>query len=86
MAYTFREGTEEQTKSINRALENRSHLLFEFSEENDSIKRVFLPMLENCQITESQNSNLGEYSLIGRNNNLFSYTSSKSREFKVSFL
>jgi len=68
-----------------RALEARSHLLFEFQSENKQIKRVFVPMLENCEISESQSSNLIEYNLIGRNSNLYSYTSGKSRELKLGF-
>lgn len=68
-----------------RALEARSHLLFEFQSENNQIKRVFVPMLENCEISESQSSNLIEYNLIGRNSNLYSYTSGKSRELKLGF-
>ena len=75
----------EPRKIEKRALEARSHLLFEFQSENGQIKRVFIPMLENCEIAESQSSNLIEYNLIGRNSNLYSYTSGKSRELKLGF-
>lgn len=84
MTYTFKKGTDQQRDANKRVLELRSHLLFEFPVE-EGVKRVFIPMLENCQLSEGQSSNLGEYSLIGRNNNLYSYTSGKSREFKLSF-
>lgn len=67
-----------------RVLEKRSHLTFEFPTE-EGVQRVYVPILENCVIAETQNSNLSEYNLIGRNSSLFAYLSGKSREISLSF-
>ena len=67
-----------------RKLGQRSHLVFEF-QTKDGGKRCYLPMFENCQITESQKSNLSEYSLLGRNSSIYSYMGAKSRNFSVTF-
>jgi hypothetical protein len=68
-----------------RELSRRSHLIFEFPSENNTIKKVYIPFLSNAKISENQKPNLGEYSLLGRANSLFSYAGSKSTNFSVSF-
>jgi hypothetical protein len=76
-----------KTKKINnRKLGERSHLVFEFPGPKGNLpRRCYLPMLENCQVTESQKSNLAEYSLLGRNSSIYSYMGAKSRTFSLTF-
>lgn len=68
-----------------RALADRSHLVFEFPQHKGNLIRAYLPFLENIQITESQRSNLSEYSLLGRNSSIYSYMGAKSRQFTLTF-
>lgn len=69
----------------NRQLHERSNLTFEFPGPNGEIKRCFIPFLENCDISESQKSNLAEYSLLARSGSIFSYLGAKSRSFNLTF-
>lgn len=69
---------------IKRKLEERSHLMFEFQTQEGS-KRAFLPFSENLKITESQQSNLADYSLLSRNTQIFAYMGADSRSLKLSF-
>lgn len=69
----------------NRQLHERSNLTFEFPGPNGQIKRSFIPFLENCDISESQKSNLAEYSLLARSGSIFSYLGAKSRSFNLTF-
>ena len=68
-----------------RSLGQRSHLVFEFPAHGERGYRAYLPMFENCQITEAQKSNLAEYSLLGRNSSIYSYLGAKSRTFNLTF-
>jgi len=68
-----------------RKLHERSYLLFEFPTRGNEITRTYIPMLENCKVSENQKSNLAEYSLLGRSGSIFSYLGAKSRSFNLSF-
>lgn len=72
-----------------RVLSERSFLMFQYplksSSENIGYTELYIPMLENIDLSESQNSNLVSFDLIGRAGNLFAYTGAKSRNFKVKF-
>lgn len=67
-----------------RYLHERSFLVFEFPGPNE-VKRAYLPFLENIEISESQKSNLAEYSLLARPGSLYSYLGAKSRSFNLEF-
>lgn len=69
---------------IKRKLEERSHLMFEF-QTPEGTKRAFLPFSENLKITESQQSNLTDYSLLSRSSQIFAYMGAESRMLKLSF-
>ena len=64
---------------VPRKLADRSHLLFQFPQTNKRVLEVYIPFLENVDVTESRRSNLATYDIIGRNGNLFSFLGSKSR-------
>jgi hypothetical protein len=53
--------------------------------ENIGYTELYVPFLENIDISESQNANLASFDLIGRAGNLFAYTGAKSRNFKIKF-
>lgn len=72
-------------KPNQRKLEERSHLIFEFPQPKSRAITVFLPMLENCNISENQKANIANYSLIGRSGNLHSYLGANSRSINLSF-
>lgn len=72
-------------KPNQRKLEERSHLIFEFPQPKSRAITVFLPMLENCNISENQKANIANYSLIGRAGNLHSYLGANSRSINLSF-
>jgi len=67
-----------------RLLHERSFLVFEFPGPNE-VKRAYLPFLENIDISESQKSNLAEYSLLARPGSLYSYLGARSRSFNLEF-
>lgn len=72
----------------NRVLSDRSFLIFQYpSEQSENVgyKELFLPFLENVDISESQNSNIASFDLLGRAGNLFAYTGAKSRNIKLKF-
>lgn len=78
-------GASDRTKQFTkRKLEERSHLMFEFQTPEGS-KRAFLPFSENLKITESQQSNLTDYSLLSRSSQIFAYMGAESRMLKLSF-
>jgi len=69
-----------------RALPERSFLYFRYPQpETNKFLDFYIPMLENCQISESQKPNLNTYELVGRPGSLFSYHGSKSRDIKLNF-
>jgi hypothetical protein len=68
-----------------RLLHERSFLTFEFPMAGEKISRAYLPMLENCDVSESQKSNLAEYSLLGRSGSIYSYLGAKSRMISLTF-
>ena len=51
----------------------------------DRPTQMFIPILENLDISETQAANLATYDLIGRPGNLFSYLGAKSRSFNLKF-
>lgn len=72
-------------KIFNRHLHERSNLTFEFPGPNGKITRAFVPFLENCEVSESQKSNLAEYSLLSRSGSIFSYLGAKARTISLNF-
>lgn len=74
-----------ELNKIDRKLEERSHLTFEFPQTNNRVFRTFLPFLENPKVSERGRANLNEYNLIGRAGSLFSYGGANSREINLTF-
>jgi hypothetical protein len=70
---------------VNRHLQNRSYLIFEYKGEQGMRHFSILPFFENIVITEDQKANLAVYDLVGRNGNMYAYTGAKSRQFKLTF-
>lgn len=69
-----------------RLLPERSFLYFRFpTKDFRKTRDVYIPMLDNCDISESQKSTLGTYELLGRSGNLFAYHGAKSRDIKLRF-
>lgn len=66
-----------------RYLAERSYLYFQYP--GNSGHEIFLPMLENIDISESQRPNYATYDLIGRSGSLYAYLGSRSREFNLKF-
>ena len=67
-----------------RYLAERSYLYYQYPGTPDG-PEIYLPMLENIEISESQRPNYATYDLIGRSGSLFAYLGSKSREFTLKF-
>lgn len=69
-----------------RLLPERSFLYFRFpTKDFRKTRDVYIPMLDNCDISESQKSTLGTYELLGRSGNLFAYHGARSRDIKLRF-
>lgn len=73
------------SKYVPRKLAERSNLLFEFPQTNERRLQVYLPMLENCQISEAKKANLASYDLLGRSNTIYAYMGAKSRTINLKF-
>lgn len=67
-----------------RYLHERSFLSFEFPGPNE-VSRAYIPFLENAEVSESQKSNLAEYSLLARPGSIYSYLGAKSRNISLEF-
>jgi hypothetical protein len=74
----------DQKKPTRRSLPERSHLRFDFPTKN-KITKIYVPMLENCNLSEKQSSNLADFDLIGRSNTISAYLGSKARSFDLGF-
>lgn len=72
-------------KPFTRGLADRSHLEFQFPVENNNIKRVYLPFLENIKVSESRKANLVNYNMLGRNSSLYGFVGGTSRQISVRF-
>jgi len=72
-------------KYIPRKLAERSHLVFQFPQEQNRFIEAYLPILEKLEISESRKANLSSYDLIGRNGSLYSHLGAKSRTFSLRF-
>lgn len=57
-----------------------------FTTDGGSSKKIKLPFMENIMIKEGQKANYVDYDPIGRAGSLFTYTGSKSRNLKLSFM
>ena len=69
-----------------RFLPERSYLYLRYPQEKaNKFIDVYIPFLENIEISESQKPNLSTYDLLGRPGNLFAYYGAKSRELKLKF-
>jgi hypothetical protein len=67
-----------------RYLAERSYLYYQYP-GNPHGPEIYLPMLENIEISESQRPNYATYDLIGRSGSLYAYLGSRSREFTLKF-
>lgn len=67
-----------------RFLHERSFLSFEFPGPGQ-VTRAYIPFLENAQVSESQKSNLAEYSLLARPGSIYSYLGAKARNISLEF-
>tara|TARA_R110000796_G_scaffold218733_2_gene334673 strand:- start:349 stop:1350 length:1002 start_codon:yes stop_codon:yes gene_type:complete len=75
-----------QSTHVERHLDDRANLRFEFPQEGEKLPQVRIcPFFENPTITENKTANLVKYDVLGRPGTLFGFTGSKSRTFKVSF-
>lgn len=75
-----------KNRIASRYLPERSFLYYRYPQGKISRPIDFyLPLLENINISESQDSNLITYDLVGRSGNLFSHTGAKSRKFSLTF-
>ena len=68
-----------------RRLPDRSNLSFSFPLPTGETRTVYLPMLENCDISENKKAKLQEYQLLGRNSTIYSYGGGTSRQFQLKF-
>jgi hypothetical protein len=69
-----------------RFLPERSYLYLRYPQEKPGkFIDIYIPFLENIEISESQKPNLSTYDLLGRPGNLFAYYGAKSRELKLKF-
>lgn len=68
-------------------LADTSFLSFWFFEKSNNGMpiKIKLPFYENVIVTENQTPSYSEYNPLGRSGSLFTFTGTKSREFKVSF-
>lgn len=74
-----------RSKVNKRLLHDRSHLGMEFPQANGRYVRIYIPFLENAQITERGKARLNTYDLIGRAGQLFSYGGADSRRLNLTF-
>ena len=72
-------------KIYSRKLPERSYLAFQFPLDNGKKRTTYVPMLENCEISESKKANLISYDLIGRNSTLYAFGGGQSRQFNLRF-
>lgn len=70
-------------RAAKRKLETRSHLLLEFPQQSNRRLRTYIPMLENCTITERGSANLAEYKLLSRSNVMHAYMGAESRQLNL---
>lgn len=68
-------------------LADTSFLSFWFFKRGEGLSptKIKLPFYENITVTENQSPSYAEYNPLGRSGSLFTFTGTKSREFKVSF-
>ena len=69
----------------NRYMQEQSLLRFMFPQPGPVPIVVTLPFYENISIKESQSPRYGRNEVLGRGSSLFTYTGSKSRQFKLTF-
>lgn len=77
-------------KPNKRLLHERSHLTFEFPQTNNRGSRVYLPLLENCELSESKKATLADYNLLSRSSSIYAYLGAKAKvvnlKFNITFL
>jgi len=68
-------------------LSDTSFLTFWFFKKGEGLTptKIKLPFYENPKLSESQTPSYAEYNPFGRSGSLFTFTGTKSREFKLSF-
>lgn len=74
-----------KAKVEKRLLHERSNIALEFPVAFDRFYRIFIPILENPQISEQGRANLNSYDIVGRAGQLFSYGGSESRKINLTF-
>ena len=77
--------TMQNKKFLNRALEQRSFLDFEFPRKETHPQIARLPFFENIIIQESKAALLAEHNPLGRSTPLYSYIGARARKFKLKF-
>lgn len=81
----FFDVTKDKTPLNKRLLHERSNIALEFPVGLERFYRVFIPMLENPQITETGRARIKSYDLVGRAGQLFSYGGADSRKLNLTF-
>lgn len=70
---------------IDRRLEDRSFLSFNYSKGGELYKIVTLPFFEDVVVEEQKRARLHSYNLLSRSSDLYSYLGAESRKLSLSF-
>ena len=70
---------------IDRRLEERSFLTFNYVSNGEVTEIVTLPFFEHVNITENKKARIQKYSLLSRSSDLYSYLGADSRELELTF-
>ena len=70
---------------VDRALPQRSRLIFYFPKKEDRTYKILMPFFENPSIKERKKARYKKHSLISRSSNLYTYHGADSRELNLSF-
>lgn len=70
---------------IDRRLEDRSYLSFNYSKGGELYKIVTLPFFEDVVVEEQKRARLSSYNLLSRSSDLYSYLGAESRKLSLSF-
>lgn len=74
-----------QNWQVNRNLESRSYLKFEFPTIGTKTINIVLPFFQNPTIRESKKGNFVKYKPLGRSSPLYTYTGADARELNLDF-
>lgn len=70
---------------IDRRLEERSFLTFNYVSNGKVTQMVTLPFFEHVDINENKKARIQKYSLLSRSSDLYSYLGADSRELELTF-